>query len=128
MTLRLLHRVYGVVVVLVFLGTGQYMLHRHPAMTELAANSRMLYRSAHIYLVMSGLLNLAVGAYIVPRRLKWLQWAGSIFLVVAPALLFAGFCRESIQPGIDRPLTSSGVYLAFAGVLLHFAASFSPGP
>lgn len=122
MTLRTLHRSVGVVAVLVFLGTGQYMRHRNPAMAALADATRMLYRSAHIYLLMAGLLNLAVGAYIVPGH-KWVQRIGSIFLFAAPVLMFAGFWVESMQSGINRPLTAFGVYLAFAGTLLHFVAA-----
>lgn len=116
--LRNIHRIYGIVVVLVFLGTGQYMLHRHPAMTEIPTQSRLLYRSAHIYLVMAGLLNLAVGTYLSPGR-KWLQLPGSILLLLSPVLIFWGFATESMRPVIDRNLTSLGVYTTFAGTLLH---------
>lgn len=122
--LRNIHRIYGVLVVVVFLGTGQYMLHRHPAMTEIATQSRLLYRSAHIYLLMAGLINLAVGTYLSRGR-KWLQFPGSALLLVSPVLIFCGFATESLQPGIDRTLTSLGVYSVFAGTLLHaLSASF----
>ena len=99
------------------------MRHHHPPMTELADSMRVLYRSAHIYLLMSGLLNFAFGTA-GDRKETIVSIIGSIFLLIAPVLIFIGFCLESPRTVIDRPITSMGVYLVFAGALLRGLSSW----
>jgi hypothetical protein len=107
----------------VFLGTGMFMRFHQPPMSDLADSIRVLHRSAHIYLLMSGLLNFAFGTAgdcketIVSR-------VGSVFLLIAPVLIFIGFCMESPRTVIDRPITAMGVYLVFAGSLLRGFSSW----
>jgi hypothetical protein len=119
----LVHRYYGLIVIIVFLGTGQFMRHHHPPMTELADSMRVLFRSAHIYLLMSGLLNFAFGTA-DHRKETIVSIIGSIFLLVSPVLIFIGFCIESPRTMIDRPVTAMGVYLVLAGSLLRGFSSW----
>jgi hypothetical protein len=119
----LIHRYYGLIIIVVFLGTGQFLRHHHPPMTELADSMRMLFRSAHIYLLMSGLLNFAFGTASY-RKESIISVIGSIFLLAAPVLIFTGFCIESPRTVIDRPITAMGVYLVFAGSLLRGISSW----
>lgn len=123
----LIHRYYGLVIIVVFLGTGQFMRHHHPPMSELADSMRLLFRSAHIYLLMSGLLNFAFGTT-GDRKETIISVIGSIFLLAAPVLIFIGFCVESPHTVIDRPITSMGVYLVFAGSLLRGFALWRTHP
>jgi hypothetical protein len=114
----LIHRYLGLLIVAVFLGTGLFMRFRNPPMTDLSDTVRVLFRSAHIYLLMSGLLNFAFG--LAPLNNETiLSRIASIFLFTAPVLIFLGFCLESPRTVIDRPITAMGVYLVFAGALLR---------
>jgi hypothetical protein len=114
----LIHRYYGLIIIVVFLGTGQFMRHHHPPMSDLADSMRVLFRSAHIYLLMSGLLNFEFGTA-SDRKETVVSIIGSVFLLTAPVLIFIGFCIESPRGVIDRPITAMGVYLVFAGSLLR---------
>jgi hypothetical protein len=90
--MKRLHLIFGVVVVIVFLLTGQYMEYVHNRL--LPDGTRMLYRSRHIYLLLAGLLNLVIGIYFVARPRGWrrkLQIVGSVLIVLSPGLLLAGF-------------------------------------
>jgi hypothetical protein len=114
----LIHRNYGLIIIVVFLGTGQFMRHHDPPMSDLADSMRVLFRSAHIYLLMSGLLNFAFGIA-GNRKETAVSVIGSIFLLIAPVLILAGFFMESPRTVIDRPITAMGVYLVFGGSLLR---------
>src|SRR5258706_15772198 len=71
-TTRLFHKITGVLTVLIFLGTGQYMRLNGPALFQSDPTVRMMFRSNHIYILMAGLINIGIGSFIVlclrPRR------------------------------------------------------------
>jgi hypothetical protein len=117
----LIHRYYGLIIIVVFLGTGQFMRHHHPPMSDLADSMRVLFRSAHIYLLMSGLLNFAFGTSNIQKEDIGSR-IGSILLFIAPTLILAGFFLESPLTEIDRPITAWGIYLVFAGSLIRSLA------
>ncbi|HEV7398027.1 MAG TPA: hypothetical protein VGN86_16060 [Pyrinomonadaceae bacterium] len=120
------HLIFGILIVIVFLLTGQYMdkylnhLHGWPD------GPRMLYRTRHIFILFSGLIHLVLGAYVVKRMLRWqriLQWVGSAFLVAASVLFIAAFFYDSIRGDLSAPLSYRGVFLAAYGVLAHLLSS-----
>ena len=57
------HLVFGVLVIIVFVLTGQYMDRYHEHLRGMADGPRMLFRSRHIFILLSGLLHLGLGAY-----------------------------------------------------------------
>src|SRR5688572_17920989 len=57
------HLVFGLVVLIVFLLTGQYMDRYHNHLEFMADGPRLLYRTRHIFILMSGLLHLGIGTY-----------------------------------------------------------------
>jgi hypothetical protein len=61
----------GVLVVGVFLITGQFMRHHEPPMGTLGDSVRLMFRSRHIYILASGLVNLMLGSTCGGRR-----WVG----------------------------------------------------
>ena len=65
--LRRIHLVVGLAGVVLFLGTGQYMDRVHDHLRGMEDVRRMLFRSAHIYLLWSSLLNLALGLYFAEK-------------------------------------------------------------
>jgi hypothetical protein len=121
--MKRLHLICGVLVVLVFLLTGQYMDFQAPPVRELAdEGTRMMFRSRHIYLLLAGLVNLGVGLYFTYHRARWrktLQVAGSALILLAPLLMTAAFFYEPTLRGLKRPFTLPGIVSLFAGVFLH---------
>src|SRR6185369_1166247 len=100
--MKRLHLILGLSVIVIFLLTGQYMEYIHNRI--LPDGTRMLYRSRHIYLLLSGLLNLILGIYFVPQPRGWrrtVQIAGTILIVLSPAILLAGFFSDP-QRGPDQ--------------------------
>ena len=116
------HLIFGFAVVIIFILTGQYMdkfLHHLEGMAD---GPRMMYRSRHIYILLSGLLNLAIGTYFSYHATRWrrvLQILGSGLIVAATALFIAGFFWEPKLAGLETPWAGQGIYLIAYGTLLH---------
>ena len=121
--LALLHRIWGLTGVAAFLATGVYLnLHLPPP--EVSNHlTRMLFRSAHVYLLLSGLINLALGTYLriatspLARRS---QAVGSLLILVGPILVMTAFVYEPPRASLERPLTVFAIISLLAGTLLHF--------
>ena len=87
---------------------------------------RMLYRSRHIYILLTGLLHLGIGSYIQYQRdtiRRALQWAGSLLITIAAVLFLVAFFYEPNLTGLYAPVTTKGIYLVAAGVLLHLLST-----
>lgn len=82
---------------------------------------RMLFRSAHIYLLLASLINLALGLS-PARSYTKLQILGSILILIAPALMLTAFFVEPGLESFERPFAGPGIYSLFAGMLLHLTA------
>ena len=90
------HLIFGFVVLIVFLLTGQYMDRFHEHLRYTPDGPRMLYRTRHIFILMSGLLHLGLGSYFFARAQTWrraLQMLGS--------LLITGISARSGSPRPD---------------------------
>src|SRR5579863_7230229 len=96
--MRRAHLVVGLVALAAFAATGMVMRTHTPPLRLLGDDVRLMYRSRHIYLVGSGIANVLLGIYLVPRRSGWrrgLQQSGSVLLLAAPLLLFLAFFAET---------------------------------
>ena len=119
------HLILGLVVVVLFLLTGQYMEYVHNPL--LPDGPRMLYRSRHIYFLLAGLLNLSLGLYWSARPHGWrrtLQLVGSILIVLSPGFLLVGFFLE---PGWGPEKTSIaplGIFAVALGILAHLLSGW----
>ena len=83
---------------------------------------RMLYRTRHIYILLSGLLNLVIGTYFTYGWTRWrrsFQFLGSALIVTATVLFLAGFFWEAQMSGLVTPWTGRGIYLLAYGTLFH---------
>jgi hypothetical protein len=101
--MRRVHLVWGILVLVAFAASGQVMLRHVPPMRLLSDDVRLMYRSRHTYLLGSGIANVLLGLYIVPRRIMWqrvLQYVGSALPLTAPVLLGLAFLAETGH-GID---------------------------
>ena len=63
------HLIFGLLLVFVFLLTGQYMEYVHNR--TLTDGVRVLYRSRHIYLLLNALINITLGLYVQYAVTGW---------------------------------------------------------
>ncbi len=128
--MRKVHLIFGVLVVVAFLLTGQYMDRYYDHLSGMPDGPRMLYRTRHIFILLAGLLNLAVGAYVTGRARpqgRVLQVLGSVLVVTASVLFVAAFFYEPKLRGLYTPLSHWGTYAMAGGVALHLLSGVSGG-
>jgi hypothetical protein len=125
MQTRTVHLVVGLFVIAVFLLTGYYMrFHLHHLME---ANDRLRFslRGNHIYILLLGLLNLSLGAYLKVSQMIWrayLQLVGSLMILTATGLVIVAFFFENKEL-LDRPFTLMTMILTLAGTMLHVGST-----
>ena len=98
------HRLAGMVGVLVFLGTGVYLITHFPELHGGNAGIRYQFRANHAYILLSSLMNWGVGIYFVPKEAGWRRAAqrfGSMMLLAAPVVLLGAFFTEPAR--VARP-------------------------
>jgi hypothetical protein len=116
------HVVFGLVVLIVFLLTGQYMDRVHQHLMYMADGPRLLYRTRHIFILMAGLLQLGIGTYFSSRPTttrRALQITGSILITVATVLFTIAFFYEPRLEDLHTPLSLAGTIMIAVGTLLH---------
>lgn len=118
--LRRLHLVAGACTIVLFVLTGQYMHWVHGHLQGVADGPRLFLRSAHIYLLWSGIANMLLGCHlarIASGARRHLQTIASVLLLAsAPMLAFSFFC-EAYNVDLTRPIGWWANVLAFIGVL-----------
>ena len=120
------HLIFGAFVVLAFLLTGQYMDKYFNHLHGMPDARRLLYRTRHIFILLAGLLNLAIGAYLTYQSETWrriLQLTGSLLVVAASFLFLLAFFYEPNLTDLHTPLSHWGTYTITTGVLLHVISS-----
>ena len=120
------HIAVGAIGLLAFAVTGQYMAIVLRGLADMPDGPRMLYRSAHLYLMWSALLNLFVGVYFAAAASKGartVQAIASGMLLAGPVLILVGFFVESPANDFDRLYSGIANYLALGGALLHLVTS-----
>lgn len=123
--LRQYHAALGALALVAFVLSGQHMHWDLGHLREMPDVPRLMYRSAHIYLLFAGLLNVALGLYLQAQdspRGRWAQLIGSVMLMASPVFFGWSFWVESQQASIERHLLRLGIYLSFGGVILHALA------
>jgi len=119
-----LHRWLGITTVAVFIVTGLVMLPQNLGALPLDSGLRLLFRSRHLYLLFSGLVNLGVGLrFVLPAggRARVAASIGSALTLLSPPLLLAAFALEALGSGTPGLASALGCYAAFGGVLLYAA-------
>ena len=125
-TVKRFHIIFGLLLVIIFLLTGQYMDRVHNHLQGMADGPRMLYRTRHIYILLSGLLHLGIGSYFryrSERVRRILQLLGSLLITVAPIFFIIGFFQEPQLTSLYVPLSKYGIILVAIGTLLHLVSS-----
>ena len=116
------HLIFGLCLFVVFLLTGQFMDHFHHHLVDMPDGPRMLYRSRHIYILLSGLVHLGIGSYFYYRFRTWLrvlQLLGSGLITIASVIFVAAFFYEPGLTNLSGPLTKFAVIITAVGMLLH---------
>jgi len=124
------HLIFGIIVLVVFLLTGQYMDRFHEHLQHTPDGPRMLYRTRHIFILMSGLLHLGIGSYFSYRVQTWrraLQYLGSALITIAPVLITIAFFYEPHLQGLYAPLSKRGIIMLAVGALLHVVSGVKDG-
>jgi len=124
--LKSIHLLVGVVGIIAFVLTGQYMAIVLNGLGDMPDGPRLLYRSSHLYLMWSSLLNLVVGYYFFvasSRGARTGQAIASVALLAGPPLLLVGFALEAKLGNLSRPFCDIANYLALGGAILHVASS-----
>ena len=116
------HLIFGVLIVVAFLLTGQYMDKYHNHLVDMPDGSRLLYRTRHIFILLAGLLNLGIGAYFTDRIEPWrrtMQLLGSLLIFTGPLLFLIAFFYEPGLGDLKTPLSHWGTYTIAAGAVFH---------
>jgi hypothetical protein len=121
--IRKIYLYYGIATILIFIATGQYLLHAFPDKTELDLSFRVMQRSRHIFILMSGFTLTALGLYFVLSTIKWIRAAqllATILLFSANTLFIGGFFYEVDISFIPKtPMIHIATYIGLAGIVLH---------
>ncbi|MCB9495314.1 MAG: hypothetical protein H6686_00305 [Fibrobacteria bacterium] len=126
-----IHLVWGTIFLVVFLATGWYMKTGFPALYHGDDAVRLLYRSSHIYILLSALLNLSL--YRRRPRIfggvrKAVDAAASLLLLASSLLFLRGFVLEAATMNLHRPATFWGVVSVLSGILVKLLLEFLPAP
>jgi hypothetical protein len=116
------HLIFGALIVVAFLLTGQYMDKYYNHLDGMPDGPRLLYRTRHIFILLAGLLNLGIGAYFTYRIQPWrrtLQLLGSLLIFVASFLFLIAFFYEPNLGDLKTPLSHWGTYTIAAGAVFH---------
>ena len=116
------HLIFGVLIVIAFLLTGQYMDKFHNHLEGVPDGPRLLYRTRHIFILLAGLLTLGIGAYFTDRIQPWrrtVQLLGSLLIFVASILFLIAFFYEPRLSDLHTPLSHWGTYTIATGAMLH---------
>lgn len=121
MHFKALHYWVGILGIVAFVLTGQHMANTLGGLVDIPDGPRMIYRSAHLYLLLCSVLNLALGVYWSEqvgtlRRLA--QRVTSIMILVSPALMLLGFFLEPSLGDLTRTYTRVANYGLFGSTVL----------
>ncbi|HKO99377.1 MAG TPA: hypothetical protein VJU86_20425 [Pyrinomonadaceae bacterium] len=123
------HLIFGLIVLVIFLLTGQYMDRYFNHLEGMPDGPRMLYRTRHIFILLAALLNLGLGRYLrtdETQLRRGLQILGSVLIVGATILFIVAFFNEPKLMNLETPLSHRGMYAIAAGTLLHLLSGIQP--
>lgn len=122
MNWRALHLLIGAAGLIVFVLQGQYMVNVL-LVEEMPDGQRMMYRTAHIYLMLACAVNIAWSYGLqTEKKSSGLQVLISLlFLLPVPMVLFS-FFAESTDLSLDRVVGSFALYSVFGGSVLALVA------
>jgi len=114
---RRTHWIVGTATLAVFLLTGAYMRWiRVPPVPQLDDVTRAVYRSRHLFILLSAVLNLALA--MAPSATQRARQLVSIAVLVAPVLFLTAFAIEPAHGLHGAPFSQIALYLLFAAAVI----------
>jgi uncharacterized membrane protein YuzA (DUF378 family) len=115
----------GVLLIIIFLLTGQYMQHAHNRLIDLADGPRMIFRANHIYLLIIALVHILFSYVSIEPKTHVQIWIIRIIqamLIGIPILILIGFFVEPFMTELHRPYTRPALYMIIgcAGLLVLY--------
>lgn len=126
--LKKLHWYGGLALFLTFLFTGMYMHFYQNHLQGMDDSIRMQYRSIHIYILLSSLLHIIIGAFVrfsMFGLFRAIQLFGSFLLFLGVVLICIGFFTEvPVVDELERSLTRYGLYSTLGGTIFLIFPQF----
>ncbi len=120
---RRLNLIVGIAGCVAFVATGVWMKVSLPGDFNDDLLGRMMHRSAHIYILLSAMLNLLVTTQRAASRPR-LASIGAGMIAAAPVIFLTAFIVEPMATRPARPICLLGVVFSIAGTIsLVIAAS-----
>ena len=111
------HWITGTATLAVFLLTGAYMRWiRVPAVPQLDDVTRAVYRSRHLFILLSAGLNLALA--LAPSANQRARQVVSGIVIASPVLFLTAFIVEPAQGIHGAPFSQIALYLLFAAAVI----------
>src|SRR2546423_4556613 len=95
--MKRLHLVVGVLTLIAFILTGQYLRRVYPDMSAVGDGIRMMLRSRHLYIMLAGAVNAALGLYltrVAPGSRLGGQRLRAALLLCVPGLFVVAFFSQ----------------------------------
>ncbi|MCE9597825.1 MAG: hypothetical protein K8S54_07645 [Spirochaetia bacterium] len=125
--MRKLNLYYGLLLLLIFLGTGLYLKFIFRPENLANTTARMEIRASHIYILFVSLLNIFSSGIHLPLSNKWVQGLERVFrftLMLAGLLAVTAFLTDHPGTLLDRKLTFYAVLLSLSSAVLFLIAAF----
>ena len=122
MRFRNVHLIFGFLMFVTFLLTGQYMDRKFDHLSNMDDLPRALMRAQHLYILLSALINIVLGSYLTisqDKLVKTFQIFGSLLIIIATIMLTYSFFTELPSAHIERPICRLALYTMLAGGLGH---------
>ncbi len=117
MNWRRAHWIAGTATLVLFLLSGAYMRWiRVPPVPQLDDVTRAVYRSRHLFILLSAVLNLAFA--LAPSAKQRAQQLVSVLVLIAPILFLTAFIVEPAQGIHGAPFSQIALYLLFAAAVI----------
>jgi hypothetical protein len=114
----------------VFAASGIYLRDKAPSIYLGDEVSHMMFLANHIYILMAGLANVAIGRYVVPvadKNGRLMQSLGLATMMAASGVLIYAFLAEPALGSFERLRTQAGVILLALGTALHVFSGIPGG-
>ena len=120
--MRRAHQIIGGVTLAVFAVSGIYLRVKAPSIYLGDEVSHMMFIANHIYILMAGLANVAIGRYVMPvedKNGKLMQSVGLATMMAGSGMLIYAFLTEPSLGSFERVRTQVGVILLTIGTAFH---------
>ena len=114
-----IHLWVGIISLIVFVLQGQYMAWGLGLLQAVPDGPRMMLRSAHLYLFLTGAINIALGSAPEVSPPDKLEKITSIIFILSPSALLVSFFVESYATNLNRPIAAITLQLVFAAIAVR---------